>query len=59
MMDGYQLATYLNDMNFAGGKEPEDNVIYTPDELEHFKNNNFNWLDNAWKSSVQPPRPLM
>lgn len=53
MMDGYQLATYLNDMNFAGGKQPEDNVIYTPDELEHFKNNNFNWLDNAWKSSMQ------
>lgn len=52
MMDGYQLATYLNDMNFAGGKDPEDDLIYTPDELEHFRNNNFNWLDHAWKSSM-------
>lgn len=52
MMDGYQLATYLNDMNFAGGKPATDPLIYTPDELEHFKNNNYNWLENAWKSSM-------
>lgn len=52
MMNGYQLATYLNDMNFADGKQPADPEIYTPDELEHFRNNNYNWLKDAWKSSI-------
>lgn len=52
MMNGYDLATYLNDMNFAGGSDPANSEIYTPDELEHFRNNNYDWLDMAWKSSL-------
>ena len=52
MMNGYQLATYVNDYNFAGGKPATDASIYTPDELEYFKTNSFNWLKAAWKPST-------
>ncbi|RTQ51610.1 TonB-dependent receptor [Hymenobacter gummosus] len=52
MMTGLQHATYLNDMNQEGGKLPTDPVMYTPDELEHFANNNYNWLKEAWKPSL-------
>lgn len=52
MMNGYEQATYLNDLNFEGGKPATDPAIYTPDELEHFRNNNYDWLRQAWKSSL-------
>ncbi|MES2648179.1 MAG: TonB-dependent receptor [Bacteroidota bacterium] len=62
MLDGYQLATYLNSRLMAekayvptgpnnSGYE-QDPKYYTPDELAYFRNNNYNWLDNAWKSSM-------
>ncbi len=51
MMNGYQLATYTNDYNFAGGKTPTDASIYTQDELDYFKANNTDWLKMAWKPS--------
>lgn len=54
MMNGYELATYTNDYNFAGGKAASDPLIYSPDELDYFKKNNLDWLRTAWKpSSVQ------
>jgi TonB-linked SusC/RagA family outer membrane protein len=51
MMTGDQLATYMNDLNIANGKPLTDPLIYTPDEIEYFKNNNYDWLGHAWKSS--------
>lgn len=53
MMSGYEHAVYLNDMNIAGGKDTSDVLIYSPDELEHFKNNNYDWLDMAWQKAFQ------
>lgn len=52
MMNGVQLATYLNDFNETRGLAPNDPEFYSADELEHFKNNNYNWFDMAWKPSV-------
>ncbi|HEY1166853.1 MAG TPA: TonB-dependent receptor [Chitinophaga sp.] len=52
MMNGYEHAKYMNDIYFAGGKTQDDNEVYTPDELEHFRNNNYDWLRQAWKSSL-------
>lgn len=52
MMNGFEQATYLNDLNFAAGKTATDPLIYTQDELEHFKQNNYNWLATAWKPST-------
>lgn len=51
MMNGFEHATYLNNLNFAAGRTATDPLIYTQDELEHFKQNNYNWLETAWKSS--------
>ncbi|MCB2377337.1 SusC/RagA family TonB-linked outer membrane protein [Hymenobacter sp. BT635] len=52
MMDGVQLATYLNDYNIYRGRPLTDASIYTPDELQYFANNNYNWLKAAWKPAV-------
>ncbi|MEZ0542177.1 SusC/RagA family TonB-linked outer membrane protein [Fibrella arboris] len=52
MMNGYEQATYLNDLNYAAGKPATDPLIYTPDELAYFQANNTNWLRTAWKPST-------
>ncbi|TGE24210.1 SusC/RagA family TonB-linked outer membrane protein [Hymenobacter aquaticus] len=52
MMDGVQLATYLNDYNIYRGRPLTDASIYTPDELQYFANNNYNWLKAAWKPAI-------
>ena len=54
MMNGFQQATYLNDLNTAGGKLPTDASIYTPDELAYFADpaNNTDWLRKAWKPAL-------
>ncbi|MBO0947910.1 SusC/RagA family TonB-linked outer membrane protein [Fibrella forsythiae] len=52
MMNGYEQATYLNDLNYAAGKLATDPLIYTPDELAYFKNNNTDWLRTAWQPST-------
>lgn len=52
MMNGVQLATYLNDFNRSRGLAPNDPEYYSADELEYFKNNNHNWFDMAWKPSL-------
>lgn len=59
MMNGVELADYLNsatraERNFvAGGNNGylAQSKYYTDDEMEYFRNNNFNWLDAAWKPS--------
>jgi TonB-linked SusC/RagA family outer membrane protein len=52
MMNGVQQATYLNDLNYASGKTATDPLIYSPDELAYFQNNNTDWLRTAWKPST-------
>ncbi|MGI4869897.1 MAG: SusC/RagA family TonB-linked outer membrane protein [Janthinobacterium lividum] len=54
MMNGVQQATYLNDLNIAGGKSLSDAAIYTQDELDYFAKpeNNTDWLRQAWKPST-------
>ncbi|CAG5068951.1 TonB-dependent receptor P3 [Dyadobacter sp. CECT 9623] len=52
MMNGVQLATYLNDYNTTRGLQPDNAEFYSPDELEHFRKNNYNWYDMAWKPSL-------
>ncbi len=49
MMNGYQQATYMNDMLDTRGIASTDPSYYTPDELAYFKKYNYNWLDMAWK----------
>lgn len=50
---GYDQATLIND-NLAIDNIPlSDNRYYTSDELEYFKNNRWNWLDEAWKNPVK------
>ncbi|GEO04424.1 SusC/RagA family TonB-linked outer membrane protein [Adhaeribacter aerolatus] len=59
VMNGYEHANLLNTMtrtrrNFvADGPNGylTDPNYYTDAELEHFRNNNYNWLEQAWKPS--------
>lgn len=51
MMNGYELATYLNDYNISRGQSTSPD-IYSQDELDYFKAHNYDWLDMAWKSSL-------
>ncbi|HEX5655148.1 MAG TPA: SusC/RagA family TonB-linked outer membrane protein [Chitinophagaceae bacterium] len=59
MMTGYELAKYLNASTMARRNFVADGstgyladaAYYTDDELEYFKNNNYNWLKQAWKPS--------
>ncbi|BAV05165.1 TonB-dependent receptor [Filimonas lacunae] len=53
MMSGYQQAIYLNDLNYAAGKNADDPSIYTADELAYFQAHDYNWLDMAWKKASQ------
>jgi TonB-linked SusC/RagA family outer membrane protein len=63
MMSGYEQALWLNDYN-AGSKnwDPAQiaalTAMYTDDELEHFKSNNYNWLDQAWQKSFETRHTL-
>lgn len=59
MMNGYELANYLNastqaSKNFVADGQSgylASSSYYTTDELAYFKDNEFNWLDQAWKPS--------
>lgn len=48
MMNGYQLATYINDYNM---NTADKSVLYSQDELDYYKANSQSWLDQAWKAS--------
>jgi TonB-linked SusC/RagA family outer membrane protein len=60
VMNGYEHARYLNSLVQAEKKFVADGTAgyladqdyYTPDELEHFRNNNYDWLRMAWKPSM-------
>lgn len=52
MFNAYEQAIYTNDA-YRNGLVPEgDNRYYAEDELKHFKENPYNWIDEAWKSPV-------
>src|SRR5690606_29543843 len=57
MMNAYQYGMYYNIMNGPNGAnvKPDDasyaNRIFSQDELDHFKNHSYDWLEDAWKSS--------
>lgn len=54
MLSAYDFAQYMNIMNGPNGANanPGVDAFFTPDELEHFKNINYDWLDQAWKAST-------
>ncbi len=54
MMNGYDHAVFLNTYNYTNNPTnfPTNTARYTEDELEYFKNNNYDWLDMAWKTST-------
>jgi len=58
VMNGVQLASYLNDYNKTRGLAATDPEYYSQDELEHFKNNNYDWFDMAWKPSMNTRHAL-
>jgi TonB-linked SusC/RagA family outer membrane protein len=55
MMSAYQQADMLNDMYDTEkymGTTVSDASYYSADELEKMKSLDYNWLDMAWKSSI-------
>lgn len=52
MLTGYEFGQYMNIRNGAYGsnRSTVDNV-FTAEELEYFKANNTDWLDDAWTSA--------
>lgn len=60
MMNGYQLANYLNasqqgQRNYVAagtGGYLDQTAYYTQDELDYFQNNNTDWLGMGWKPST-------
>jgi TonB-linked SusC/RagA family outer membrane protein len=50
--NAYDQAIFTNDYLEVEGAPPSDIRYYTPDELEFFKNNSWNWLDEAWKQPL-------
>jgi len=52
VLNAYEQAVFSNNWYFDTGVLPTDNNIYTPDELEYFQKNQYDWLDEAWKTPV-------
>ena len=52
VFDTYRQALYTNDA-LRHVRVPEgDMQYYTDDELQYFKDNSYNWIDEAWKSPI-------
>lgn len=57
MMSAYDLARYINIVNGPNGANQDPNTtnsnqfFFSPDELEHYKTIDHNWLDQAWESA--------
>jgi TonB-linked SusC/RagA family outer membrane protein len=59
MMNGYQQATLLNDMIIAAkGDTLANQAWYTSDELEYFKDHNYDWLDMGWQKAFETRHAL-
>lgn len=53
MMNGYNQALLINDALSIRGFDSSSTDWFTDDELQYFKNFNYDWVDEAWK------RPLV
>lgn len=53
MMSAYEFGQYFNIMNGpnGGNRQPGVDNFFTQDELAHFKNINYDRLEDAWKSA--------
>lgn len=61
MMSAYDLARYINIVNGPNGaNEDPTNAerFFSQDELDHFRNVDHNWLDQAWSSSYNTRHTL-
>lgn len=50
--NAYNQAVFINDALTVNNVDPSDRQFYTPDELEYFKNNSYNWLDESWVNPI-------
>jgi TonB-linked SusC/RagA family outer membrane protein len=62
MMSAYEFAQYMNIMNGPYGQQKDpatdkDN-FFSQDELDHFRNINYDWLAPAWSSSYNTRHTL-
>lgn len=58
MLSAYDQALLINEsLRYSSAGASQDvmsnTASYTPDELEAFKNLNYNWLDASWRNSYQ------
>lgn len=54
MLSAYEYAQYYNIMNGANGANKtvaDEDYIFSPDELEHYKTIDYNRLENAWQAA--------
>src|SRR5699024_2862804 len=56
MMSAYEFGQYFNIMNDPNGTNALQNTTYkdsvfSKDELDHFKNIDYDWLDEAWSAA--------
>lgn len=61
MMNSYDLATMYNeilDIYANEGESPKKSWYYADDELEAFKDLNYNWLDDVWNNAYQMKHSL-
>ncbi len=50
--NAYNQALFINHNRDVENVDPTDLSYYTDDELEYFRKNNYNWLDEAWKQPL-------
>jgi TonB-linked SusC/RagA family outer membrane protein len=50
--NAYEQARFINDNLIVGEVASDDQRYYTDDELAHFKNNSYSWLDEAWEQPM-------
>jgi TonB-linked SusC/RagA family outer membrane protein len=60
MLSAYDFARYMNIMNGPNGANRPAGVnnFFTPDEMDHFKNINHDWLAPAWRSAYNTRHAL-
>lgn len=52
MLNGYNQALLINDALSIRGYDSSSTDWFADDELEYFKNFNYNWVEEAWKEPV-------
>ncbi|MDR1675753.1 MAG: TonB-dependent receptor [Tannerella sp.] len=53
MQDAYHQALFINDRYLYTAKRPADDpILVNAEELEYFKNNNHDWMEEAWQNPV-------